>query len=214
MPEIIETTVYRIGELGESAKVDARNWYRNVATSDDWHEFVFEDFETIADILGVQLKTETVRLFGGGTRQKSRIYFSGFWSQGDGACFEANYRYKAGASKAIRSHAPIDTELHRIADVLAGIQRCNFFQLTADVLHRGRYYHEHSMSISVERDSPTNQSMTADAEDTITEALRDLARWLYRQLEREYEYQTSDEVIDEALIANDYTFTETGRRFG
>src|SRR5665213_4357619 len=62
MPEIISTTVYRIDELEGGAKIEARNWYRNVAASDDWHEFVFEDFETIADILGVQLKTETVRL--------------------------------------------------------------------------------------------------------------------------------------------------------
>jgi len=56
--------------------------------------------------------------------------------------------------------------------------------------------------------------MTPDAEDIVTEALRDLARWLYRQLEREYEYLTSDEAVDESLRANDYTFTEAGRRFG
>ena len=41
-----------------------------------------------------------------------------------------------------------------------------------------------------------------------------LARRLYRQLEREYEYLTSDDAVDEAIIANDYTFTETGHRFG
>jgi hypothetical protein len=70
------------------------------------------------------------------------------------------------------------------------------------------------MAISVERDSPTGQDMTADADDAVTEALRDLASWLYRQLEREYEYQTSDAVIDEAIGANDYSFTESGRRFG
>ena len=46
------------------------------------------------------------------------------------------------------------------------------------------------------------------------EALRDLARWLYRQLEQEYEFQTSDAVVDEAVVANEYTFTETGHRFG
>jgi hypothetical protein len=56
--------------------------------------------------------------------------------------------------------------------------------------------------------------MTADANERVAEALRDLAHWLYRQLAREYEYQTSDEIIDEALIANDYTFTQAGRRFG
>jgi len=56
--------------------------------------------------------------------------------------------------------------------------------------------------------------MTADAEETVIEALRDLARWLYRQLEREYDYLSSDEAVDETIIANDYTFTEPGRRFG
>jgi hypothetical protein len=55
--------------------------------------------------------------------------------------------------------------------------------------------------------------MTADAEEAVTEALRDLARWLYRQLEREYEYLTSDAVVDEAILANEYTFTANGRRF-
>ena len=70
------------------------------------------------------------------------------------------------------------------------------------------------MVISVERDSPVYQDMTADAEDAVTEALRDLARWLYRQLEHEYEFLSSDEVVDEAIVANEYTFTASGHRFG
>lgn len=56
--------------------------------------------------------------------------------------------------------------------------------------------------------------MTADAEETIIEALRDLARWLYHQLEHEYEHLSSDEVVDETIAANEYTFTGGGRRFG
>ena len=80
--------------------------------------------------------------------------------------------------------------------------------------HRGRYYHEYTMSIDVSRDSPTWQPPTADAEDIVTEALRDLARWLYRQLEAEYDHLTSDEAIEEGIIVNEYTFTEAGRRFG
>ena len=70
------------------------------------------------------------------------------------------------------------------------------------------------MAVSVERDSPTGQNMTADAEDIVVDALRDLARWLYRQLEREYEYRTSDDAVDETIAANEYSFTESGRRFG
>lgn len=54
----------------------------------------------------------------------------------------------------------------------------------------------------------------AVAKDAVIEALRDLARCLYRQLERKYTYLASDEQIDEAIRANEYTFTAAGRRFG
>lgn len=56
--------------------------------------------------------------------------------------------------------------------------------------------------------------MTVEAEEILAEALRDLARWLYRQLECEYDYLASDEAVDETIAANDYTFTEAGRYFG
>ncbi|MGN7709702.1 antitoxin of toxin-antitoxin stability system [Agrobacterium radiobacter] len=213
MPEIIETTVYRLHELSEAAKDKARSWHREASSDDDWHEFVYEDFEAICSILGVQLKTRPVRLYGGGTRQKPCIWFSGFWCQGDGASYEAFYSYRKAASRQIRSHAPQDAELHRIADALRAVQRRNFYQLHAEATHRGHYYHEYCMSISVERDSPTLRDVTADAEEAVIEALRDLARWLYRQLEREYEHQTSNAVVDDAIIVNNYTFTSAGRRF-
>ncbi|MFT6670530.1 MAG: hypothetical protein ACJAVZ_002000 [Afipia broomeae] len=214
MPEIIETTVYRLDELSEHARTEARAWYREGAFDHDWYDFVYDDFEHVCEIIGVQLKTRIVRLCGGGTRSKPCIWFSGFWSQGDGACFEGSYSHAKGALRKIRDYAPQDDELHRIADTLQAIQRRNFYQLQAGIDHRGRYYHEYCMSISVERDSPVYQDMTDDAEGTVIEALRDLARWLYRQLEREYDYQTSDEMVDEALRANEYTFTAAGRRFG
>jgi len=214
MAEIVETTVYRLDELDEAARSRARDWYRERAFDRDWHEVVFEDFARICEILGVHLKTSPVPLVGGGTGSKPRIYFRGFWSQGDGACFEAYYRYAKGAGAAIRAHARDDTELHRIADALQSVQSRNFYQLIADVTHRDRYCHEYSMAIAVHRDSNNWQEMTGDAEEDVIEALRDLARWLYRQLEREFEYQTSDAVIDEAIAANGYTFTESGCRFG
>ena len=45
-------------------------------------------------------------------------------------------------------------------------------------------------------------------------AICDLARWLYRQLQSEHDHMTSDESIEDSIIANEYTFTEGGRRFG
>jgi bacillopeptidase F (M6 metalloprotease family) len=66
----------------------------------------------------------------------------------------------------------------------------------------------------VERDSPNGQPPTTGSADAITQALRDLAHWLYRQLQREYDYLTSNEAVDESIEANEYTFTAEGRRFG
>ena len=214
MPRIIETTVYTIDELPDAAKDNARIWYRDQGLHDEWYDFVYEDFETICGILGITLATTPVRLYGGGTRDKPQIYWSGFGFQSDGASFAGNYSYARGANKAIRAHAPKDAELHRIADELQAVQRRNIWQLHASISQSGRYCHEYSMAIEVERDSPTWQPMTDGAEDAVIEALRDLARWLYRQLRSEYEHQTSDVTVDEALSVNRYAFTADGRRFG
>jgi hypothetical protein len=214
MPHVVHTNVYQLNELAPPAQDKARDWYRELIETEEWSECVTDDFEEVCKILGVRLRTKPVRLYGGGTREKPCVWFSGFSSQGDGASFEGVCSFAKGAPKAIRAHAPQDTELHRIADALQAIQRRNFYQLRARASQSGRYCHEYSMSIAVERDSPTNQEMTADAEDTIAELLRDLARWLYRQLEREYDYLTSDDVVDDAITANAYTFTAAGRRFG
>ena len=214
MPRIIETVVYSIDELSDEARESARCWYRRHGLFDEWYDFVYEDFETFCGILGITLATTPGRLYGGGTRDKPQIFHSGFSSQGDGASYEGRWSHATGARKAIREHAPKDGELHRIADVLLDVQRRNFYQLAATVRHRGRYCDEYCMTIEVERDSPTWQPMTDDAENTVIEALRDLARWLYRQLRSEYQHQTSDEAVDEIVSINEWTFQADGTRFG
>ncbi|HET6525038.1 antitoxin of toxin-antitoxin stability system [Sphingopyxis sp.] len=210
MPEIIPITVYQFDELDDSAKDKARRWYRQGAFDHDWYDFVFSDFEAICDILGVTLRTNPVSHVGGTKCEEPQIFFTGFASQGDGACFAGSYAYRSGSSKAIRGYAPQDARLHRIADALRNIQRQHFYQLSADIRHRGRYYHEYCMEIAVER---RGIHVVALAEDTIVEAMRDLARWLYRRLESEFEYLTSEPAIDEAVIANGYTFLENGKPF-
>ena len=90
MPDVIEITVHRLDELSEAAKDTARAWYREGGFDDDWYDAVYEDFRRIAEILGIRFKTRTVRLMGGGARQEPCIWFTGFWSQGDGAAFEGH----------------------------------------------------------------------------------------------------------------------------
>ncbi len=209
MPEIIETTVYRLDELSDTAKDKARAWYRDGGFDYDWYDAVYEDFQRIAEIIGIRFKTRTVRLMGGGSGQKPRIWFRGFWSQGDGACFEGYYSYEKGSVKAIRDHAPDDADLVAIAERLRSVQAKYFFKLNATIKHTGRYYHEHSMSIEVEHDERPYLGL-GDAEDEVKDCLRDLARWLYRALEREYSHVMSDESVDESIRINEYEFDEEG----
>ncbi len=211
--QVIEITVYTIDEFSDAAKEKARAWYRESCLDYEWYDFVYEDFQTICEILGVTLATSPVRLYGGGTREKPQVWFTGFHSQGDGASFSGHYGHAKGSAAAIRAHAPKDEELHRIADALQAVQRRNFHQLHATICQRGRYCHKYTMEIEVERDSPTLQPPTDDAEDAVTEAMRDFARWLYRQLRQEYEHLTSDEAIDETLAANQWSITASGEYF-
>jgi hypothetical protein len=208
--ETVEITLFAFAELSDDAKARARDWYRYNALDYDCWQFVYDDFESVCELLGITLKTSTVRLMGGGTRHKPCVYFRGFWSQGDGACFEGRYRYRKGSAKKIRAYAPVDQGLHRIADALANIQRRNFYQVWAECGHRGHYYHEYSMTVDVGRG---DADVSPDDEVTLRECLRDLARWLYGRLEADFEHLNSDEAVDEAMEINAYRFREDGSVF-
>ena len=203
----ISKEVYLFEELSDDAKEKARDWYREGNLDYDWWDFMFEDFATIGNLLGIEFDTRPVKLMGGGTRYDPCIYFSGFWSQGDGACFEGRYSYNKGALKKIKEHAPNDKVLHEIASSLQEIQKLNFYGAYARITHRGNYNHSYSMTIDVDRDDAS-----VVGEDDLVQCMRDFADWMYRQLEKEYEWLNSDEVVDESIIANEYEFDEEGER--
>jgi hypothetical protein len=47
-------------------------------------------------------------------------------------------------------------------------------------------------------------------EDNITDGLRDFMREIYSNLRSEYDYLQSDEAVDDAIIANEWEFLESG----
>ena len=209
MPRVMETTVFKFDELSETAKEKARDWFRQGALDYDWREFVYEDAATIADLMGIDLRTRPAKLMGGGTRYEPCIFFSGFSSQGDGACWEGTYSYKEGSAKAVKDHAPQDNELHRIASGLCDVQRRYFYKLSARCAHRGHYQHSGCMDIDVDFG---DFNYNKDTDEELTQLLRDFADWIYKQLESEHDYRMSDECVDEDIQANEYEFDEDGHR--
>jgi hypothetical protein len=211
MPVTVTHTLYRFEELSARAKENARDWWRELEQMDDL-EPDYDDFEAIANILGIKFDAKPIKLMSGGTRYQPTIYWSGFYSQGAGACFEGRYSYAKGASKAIRDYAPKDERLHAIADNLQDIQRKAFYRLEARCQHRGHYYHSGCMQVDVEHSEDSYRALPEGADATVTESLRDFADWIYRQLETAYEWRMADEQVDGAITANEYTFDEYGRR--
>lgn len=200
MPITLTKTAYSFSELSDEAKEKAIDWQQDRASTwfdDDSFSYVYEDFIEIAKRLGLTIATR-------GVGQRPAIYWSGFHSQGDGACFEGRWSYTADAVEKIKDHAPLDEELHEIAQHLVNLGKKveDADDLECDIFHSGHYYHERSMSFSC---WPND-----DIEDTVKDIFADLASWLYGQIEAEYEYQTSREAAIEYLENGDDLFNEDG----
>lgn len=210
--QTVAINIFSLSELTDAAKEAAREWYRtNVACEGQWYESVYEDAASVADILGIDLRTRKVAFRNGETRYDGiNIMFSGFSCQGDGAQFVGSYCYAKGASKEIREYAPQDEELHRIADELQAIQRKHFYRIAATVQHSGHYSHEYCTDIDVNLGDYKYPSL--DVQKEVAETLRSFMRWIYRSLEKEYDWKRSDEVVDEEIEANDFKFTDNGKR--
>ena len=109
----VQTDVFTFSELSADAQQRAIDTAREWAAQDDFFsEYVIDDAKTIAALMGIEI---------------DNIYYSGFWSQGDGAQFTGNYSYQKHGAKSVREYAPQDSELQLIANGLQDVQRRNFY---------------------------------------------------------------------------------------
>lgn len=200
--DTVKTEVFKFAELSEEAQETAIERYREGNLDYDWWDY--DDAKQAAACMGIEIE---------------EIYFSGFSSQGDGACFEGSYNYQKGGVRAIKEYAPLDTKLHQIAQDLQDIQKTCFYGLHASVKQSGHYSHEYCTDINVYERRTLRDGYESDEEasladhEAIEEALRDFMRWIYKQLEAEYDYLNSDEAIKETIEANGYEFTADGKMY-
>lgn len=206
-------TVYRYDELSDAAKERAKQWWAEANTGDNFFaESVTEDFATLAGFCGWDINQRPVKLMGGGTRYEPAVYWSGFCSQGDGACFEGSWSAQRVSVTKLRQYAPKNRDLLLIARTFRNIAHRERMA-TGSSQHRGHYYHEHCTVLDLQ--SNRERQDRPDFAETVEawrEASRDLMRWYYRALEREYEYQFNGDGFEETMRANEYEFTEKGAR--
>ena len=191
------TQTYSFNELSDEAKQVAfdNNSDINVECW-DWYDCVKNDFHTILELIGFYNIDSN---------------FSGFYSQGDGASFSANYRYEKGCLKAVKQHAPNDAALHNIVKGIISHQKNNGYLLSCEVSQRGYYCHSNTMHFSWCKNDDSWFDWKNDfVEDELEQLFRDLADWYYSRLENEYEYLTSFDVVAEMLESNEIQFLENG----
>ena len=153
---------------------------------EDWWENVYHDAKRCAVRIGIAI---------------DNIYFSGFSSQGDGACLTGRYAYERRSIEKIKRYAPKDKELHQIAIDLAKIQKPTCYGLFATIKHQGRYNHEHCTIVTI-ADSHNETTPSYERQDALAIELRNFMCWIYKCLEKEHDYLTSDEAISEWLSNN------------
>lgn len=199
----IETKVYKFEELSKEVQEKVIEKKRHINTYHDWWDCTECTFmETMTD-LGFDV---------------DKVYFSGFWSQGDGAMFEGSVN---------------ENIIHRLPEVLnkhksSSIKNWNrVLKLIKDghisfygkFKQQGHYYHHKSYYDTLEAEFQTDYlgyhlSNIEEVLDDMVECIKDIYEdhciALYRELEQENEHLTSDEQIIETIELNEYEFTSEG----
>lgn len=224
MPHERTETVYYFDELDDDAKERARQWYRAGSFNCEWWDSTYDYCKYFLALLGFDFKPKT-----------ARIFFSGFSSYGDGACFH-NVAWSAAncnpaearkefviSDKAVldREGKEAQREVRRLIDDAEALTK-TYPELRGWVEHRGHYQHARCTDIHVDVDGSDFEEdedgdtiipgqYENDYEEEFAEFARDCMRWVYYCLEREYEFLNSDYVVNENIRCNEYEFTKEGR---
>lgn len=174
-------------DLPEERKEQERQKYREHGLGYDWWDGVYDYAKETATKFGLDIED---------------IYFSGFWSQGDGACFTGMLRFKAcDESELPEEVRGIYQTLHEVDSLIKILDRDE--RLYAYITTIGNYRGKSTIQLG-SYNVGAEDDIVAAHEEGIEEALYDYSQWIYRTLEKEYEYLTSDETIDEQLHDEEY----------
>jgi hypothetical protein len=206
--ETIQLILYDFAELNNKAKEKALKEFADINVDDDWYSYTIEDFKAICATIGITLDTK-------------KTYFRGFYSQGDGSTFQAtvnipqlieNVEYQRWKEYAPTLEfgfpAPdldkrliqlIHKESLDISPKIIGAER--WYSVTADLAYQLPYTPHRYTRIEAELEK---------LEAWLQTVANMLNRFLYKSLQADYEYQTKEETVIEAIEANEYQFTADG----
>lgn len=186
----VQISVYQFGELSKEAQQKVLDSdLRYVNTEHEWYDFIRDEFVGKAESLGYT---------------NVEMMFSGFSSQGDGACFTAG----VDIPKWLRAH-----RLGNKYKALAKAYRDG--DAAIKITHSWRHYFATSTNVDPEdyRASAKAQEQMAEVVELIEKERESLGNDLYRTLEKQFDYLVSDEAVKEMIEANGWEFREDGSPF-
>jgi hypothetical protein len=200
-----ESKSFHFGELQADAKDRALDAHRQINVDfDGWWDGVYEDWKEKLEGMGFL---------------EPKIWFRGFSSQGDGACFDCGHidvrKFASGKKEDfIRLLFP------HINKYLDAVENCISFAVKENsyathYCHWNTRYVDWEVHTNYEEElgvhlSAKFEDKVKEMGDLIEQVRADLSKEIYADLEKEYDYLTSDEAVGEALEANDYLFDEEG----
>ena len=221
--EVRQYNVFTFDELQEDIQEKALDNLRDINVDYEWWECTMGYYVDLLARVGFE---------------GADISFSGFYCQGDGSSFVANcdaqkildsmffenegqiaWLIKKGLTDKATAELKRWTLWFAMAENHGGIR----FSIRRNA---SRYSHEFTVSPDVEIDGSYTDNGTwtngvwesvfmskvglGVLQSMFEEYARDWCRKVYKGLEDEYEYLTSDEAITETILANGYSFTEDG----
>ena len=205
--------VLMFDELSEEAKTTALDNNRNINTEFSG-DYILEE------------ETENLKMLG---FDDVKIYYNGFYSQGDGACFEGSLD-NSGVEKFLRAQKRLSHY-----KTLYRAMRDGSIYINIKISHSGHYYHEYMTDTDdmteMQDNSELEGELAKEWEDFITFLdnrvygkvdltkncgegwIIDRNREIYKNLEAGYEADISDEAVADTLRANEYGYLADGTQF-
>jgi hypothetical protein len=158
------------------------------------------------------------------TVDKKSMHFEGFYAQGDGSSFNAEVDFpnllKGITKRSWRGHAPkleFDFQLPCIYRRVLELVKFGKVDMNTRIIGRQRGYGV-VVDLGVYHAYPAKGNHDLiygeldDLEKWLDSVAQILNRFLFKSLEKSYEYLITDEAITESIEANGYAFTADGAK--
>ena len=214
----VEKTLYRFDELDYSAQERAMEQHNEHSLDYEWWESEYEYFVGQMEEFGVHIDQRVWTNSYGHSGSEPKINFSGFYSQGDGASFEASVDLDAWL-KAMGLHTVYRSLYMAAQGRIEGcdIYKCRIDRTSSMYSHENTMYAEIEVWDSREWDNPSAKKVeeqAAQAQDDLQQWAREQAHGLWVTLRDEYEYLSGREYLTEYFRDHEYYFDEEGNYEG